>query len=65
MIRAIVAAITISASLRFSRLRAEVSSAGMVLRATPYVGRQVLLQDYCSEDYFADDYTGSWVWVPA
>ena len=36
-----------------------------VLRATPYVGRQVLLQDYCSGDYFAEDYTGSWVWVPS
>lgn len=64
MIRSALAAATFTAALTFLRLRATPSTDD-VLRATPYVGRQVLLQDYCSEDYFAEDYTGSWVWVPS
>ena len=64
MIRMTIAAATITAALVFTHLRAS-GDASSLLRATAYIGRQALSQDYCSGDYFADDYTGSWVWVPA
>ena len=61
-IRVAVASATVSAFLTLVRLRADVQAP--VLRATAYVGRTFNSQTYASQDYFLEDYAGSWAWQP-
>ena len=61
-IRTTFLAATFSATVVLVRLRAQ--SVVPTLSATAYVGRTANAQTYAAADYFAEDYAGSWVWVP-